>query len=365
MDSDRLRPRSHWLWIASIWFGIALFDATQTVFVMRSEGMHHAWGRLFVTLFLSWIPWALATPVVLALANRYPPGRWQQLSTWMIHAATFAAVGLVQAAWRAVLDVWLDPWAYPGGPGSFGKNFSNVLYNSLLAYLVLYITVLVVGAMLASRERLTLQQSEAARLAEQLSKAQLSALRQQIEPHFLFNTLNAIAGLVREHRNEAAVSMIVQLSDLFRRLLENSNQQEVPLGQEVDFLQRYLDIQKARFADRLQLSFDVPLELMSAPIPSLILQPVVENAVKHGIAKRAQGGIIRISASRLNGMLTLRIFNDGPRLPDDFERTPPGIGISNVRTRLERLYGDRFDLCLCNQEPDGVEVLVSVPFREA
>lgn len=365
MDLDRLRSQSQWFWIASIWFGIALFDATQTVFVMRSEGMHHAWARLFVVLFLSWIPWAVATPAVLALAHRYPATQWRQPSRWIIHAATCIGVGLVQAVWHAVLDVWLDPWANPGGPGSFAKNFSNIFCNGLLAYLILYGTILIAGAILDSRERLALQQTEAARLAEQLSKAQLSALRRQIEPHFLFNTLNAIAGSVREGRNEAAISMIARLSDFLRRLLEDTNQQEVPLGQEVDFLQKYLDIQKARFADRLQLTFDVPRELMSAQIPSFILQPMVENAVKHGISKRAQGGTIRISAARLNTMLTLRIFNDGPRLPDNFDCSSTGIGISNVRTRLQRLYGDRFDLCFRNQEPDGVEVLVAVPFREA
>jgi two-component system, LytTR family, sensor kinase len=282
----------------------------------------------------------------------------------MIHVATFCALGLVDSVWRAALDVWLDPWANPGGPPSLGRSFSNVLYNSLLAYVILYITLVVVAAMLDSRERLAVQQTEAARLAEQLSKAQLSALRRQIEPHFLFNTLNAIAGLVREHRDDAAVSMIVRLSDFFRLLLADSGQQEVPLGQEIDFVHKYLDIQKERFADRLQLCFEVPQELMSAQIPSFILQPMVENAVKHGISKRAQGGTIRISAARRNTMLALRIFNDGPRLPDDFEQTSAGIGISNVRARLQRLYGDAFDLSLRNRESEGVEVLVSVPFRE-
>lgn len=362
MDSDRLRPQSHWLWIASIWFGIALFDATQTVFVMRSAGMHHAWGRLFVTLFLSWLPWALATPIVLALAHRYPPGRWRQSSTWMVHLAAFAAVGLVHSTWRAALDVWLDPWANPDGPYSFGKNFSNVFYNSLLAYLILYITILIVDAMLDSRERLALQQTEAARLSEQLSKAQLSVLRRQIEPHFLFNTLNAIAGLVREQRNDAAVSMIVRLSEFFRLSLADSEEQEVPLGQEMGLLHKYLDIQKARFADRLQLSFDVPQELMSAQIPSLILQPMIENAVKHGISRRSQGGSIKITASRIQGMLNLRVYNDGPCLPDDWENAQPGIGISNVRNRLQSLYGEKFELSMRNQGQGGVEVSVSVPF---
>ncbi len=156
--------------------------------------------------------------------------------------------------------------------------------------------------------------------------------------------------------------MIAGLSDFLRRVLEDSNRQEVPLGEEMEFLQKYLDIQKVRFAERLQLSVDVPTELFPARVPSLILQPMVENAVKHGIAKRAQGGAIRITAFRSNGMLTLRVYNDGPNLPADWEKTHSGIGISNVRTRLQSLYGNAFELSMRNQAPGGVELSVSVPF---
>ena len=206
------------------------------------------------------------------------------------------------------------------------------------------------------------QQTETARLNEQLSKAQLNALRQEIEPHFLFNTLNAVAGLVREGRNDVAVSMIAGLSDFLRRVLEDSTRQQVPLGEEMEFAQKYLDIQKVRFAERLQFSVDVPRELYVAQVPSLILQPMVENAVKHGIAKRAQGGSIRIVASRCNGMLTLSVCNDGPSLPAGWEMTRSGIGISNVRTRLQALYGDTFELSMRNRNTGGVEVSVSMPF---
>jgi two-component system LytT family sensor kinase len=366
MDPDRHRSRSpaRWFSIASIWLGIALFDATQNVFVMRAEGMHHAWVYLFVTLLLSWLPWALATPLVLRLGRRYPPSQWRKASTWGIHLAACEAIGLVYAAWIGSMEKLLNPWAILPDPGPFTALWSNKFYNGLLSHLILYGTILLVGAMLDSRERLAQQQTEAARLSAQLSKAQLSVLRHQIEPHFLFNTLNAIAGLVREYRNDAAVSMIAGLSDFLRRVLEDSHRQEVPLGEEMDFVQKYLDIQKVRFADRLQLNVNVPQELLGAQVPSLILQPMVENAVKHGIAKRAQGGLIRISAFRLNTMLTLRIYNDGPSLPSDWEKTRPGIGISNVRTRLQGLYGDGFDLSMRNQDSGGVEVSVSVPFRE-
>jgi LytS/YehU family sensor histidine kinase len=251
------------------------------------------------------------------------------------------------------------------GPAPFTHLWSYKFYGQILSCLILYSVILLVGYLLDSRERLAFQQTEAARLNEQLSKAQLNALRRQIEPHFLFNSLNAIAGLVREERNDAAVSMIAGLSHYLRRVMEDSDRQQVPLDEELEFTRLYLDIQKVRFAERLQFRVDVAPELLTAAVPSLILQPMVENAVKHGIAERVQGGVIEISASTLNGQLTLRVCNDGPSLPLEWEKSASGIGIANVRTRLRGLYGDAFQMNMRNREAGGVEASISVPFTSA
>jgi two-component system, LytTR family, sensor kinase len=366
MDMNPARPRSHrWIWIASIWSGFALVDAMDTVLVMRGEGMHHAWTKLFVTTILSWLPWALSTTLVLRLGRRFPPVTLRPLVNWLAHLAACAAIGLVFSAWTTWMNVRFNPYAYTSMRGTFANLWFDKFYNGILTFLVLYAAIVTVSYVLDSRERLAREQTETARLNELLSKAQLDALRRQIEPHFLFNTLNSVSGLVREGRNDAAVSMIVGLSDFLRRVLQDSTQQQVPLGEEMEFAQKYLDIQKVRFAERLQLSVDVPRELYPAQVPSLILQPMVENAVKHGIAKRAQGGAIRIAASRCDGVLTLSVCNDGPSLPADWEMTRPGIGISNVRTRLQSLYGDAFELSMRNQDAGGVEVSVSLPFMVA
>jgi two-component system, LytTR family, sensor kinase len=363
MDGTHKTSESpRWLWIAAIWCGMGLFDATQNVFVMRAEGMHHYWTRLFFTLLISWLPWIVATPLVLRLSHRCPPAQWNRFSTWAVHLAACGSIGLLFAAWIAAWEEWLNPWALMPGPDPFPQLWMHKFSGGLLSYLVLYGLILLVDHVLDSREKLALQQTETARLNEQLSKAQLSALRRQIEPHFLFNTLNAIAGLVREKRNDAAVNMIVGLSDFLRKVVNDSDRQQVPLGEELEFTQKYLDIQKARFAERLQFSVDVPQELLPAQVPSLILQPMVENAVKHGIARRVQGGAIRITAFRSNGTLTMRVYNDGPSLPAGWEKGQSGIGIQNVRTRLQSLYGDRFELSMRNQHPGGVEATVSVPF---
>jgi LytS/YehU family sensor histidine kinase len=298
----------------------------------------------------------------MQLAERFPVPR-KRIANWLVHIAACATVGLMFSAWIAWLDLALNPYASPGPPKLFTPIVLNHFSNGIVSFLVLYTAILAVNYGLDSRARLANQQAETARLNEQLSKTQLDALRSQIEPHFLFNSLNGVAGLVREGRNDDAVSMIAELSDFLRRVLEDSKRQRVPLREEIEFAQRYLDIQKVRFAERLKFTVDVPEELYRAQVPSLILQPMVENAIKHGIAKRAQGGAVRIAASRRNGMLTISVYNDGPSLPVESE-SRPGIGMSNVRTRLQGLYGDAFELSLENQPPGGVQVSVSVPYKE-
>jgi two-component system, LytTR family, sensor kinase len=364
MNTSRLHSR-RWIWIVSVWFGLGLFDATQTIFTMHAEGMHHAWLNLFLTLLITWLPWALATPIIMHLGRKYPPIRLRPISNWMRHLAACLAIGMASAAWTSWLEIRLNPWANPNARDPFLLAWRYRFYNNVVQYVVLYASTLAIIYMLESKQRLAHQQTETARLNEQLSRAQLDAVRRQIEPHFLFNTLNAIAGLVREERNDAAVNMIVGLSDFLRRVVEDSNRQQVPLGEELEFTRKYLEIQKMRFAERLRLRVDVPAELFPAQVPSLILQPMVENAVKHGIAKRVQGGEIRIAASRSNGTLKLSVYNDGPSLPSGWETTASGIGISNVRSRLQGLYGNAFQFTLKNQDSGGVEASFSVPFVPA
>ena len=350
-----------WYWVVAVWMGIGLFDATQTVFVMRSEGMHHYWGRLFLTDLMSWLPWMLATPIVFRLSSRFPGAPWKRAAFWIWHLLACLATGVVAAGWLALWEKRLNPYALTPGPDSFTRLWLIKFYSGLLASLILYGLILLVAHIADVQRRFAMQEAETARLNEQLSKAQLNALRRQIEPHFLFNTLNGIAGLVRAGNSDAAVRMIAGLSDFLRRVVNDSDRQQVPLAEELEFTQKYLDIQQARFAERLKFSVDVPAELLPAQVPSLILQPLVENAVKHGIAQRLQGGAIRIAAARSNGTLTLRVFNDGPGLPPGWERNANGIGISNVRTRLESLYGSAFELGLRNLH-GGVEASVSIPY---
>lgn len=359
------RPNSYrWFWIASLWAGLGILDATQTVFAMRHEGMHHAWVKLFIVLTLDWLPWALVTPWVILLGRRYPPA-WRSPRTWLLHLSVPVAIDIVASAWALLLERIIQPWLPDFQMRAFLSNWPVRIYGGLVSAFILYAVILVVTYMLDSRARAAAQQTDMARLNEQLSYAQLNALQRQIEPHFIFNALNSISGLVREQRNDAAVSMIVALSDFLRRVAVSSHDPQAQLAQEVEFLERYLQIQEARFAGRLKLDIQVPDELRKAQIPSLILQPLVENAIKHGIAQRVVGGEVRVAASRANGLLHLSVYNDGPLLDRDGSAVKDGIGLSNLRTRLKLLYGSDCDLRLENYGITGVQVSLALPYREA
>ena len=354
MTSAKWRP---WLWSAAIWYGFGVIEAVQTTVMMHSSGMHHPWGRLFFAAVLDWTPWFVATPIVMWMEEQLPCAPWKK---WSAHFLGAAVVGLVFCMWSAVLVQLLDPYGRMETDDPFWKVVRHHSFESFVSFLILYASILAVNAVLESRARLLRQQAEAARLSEQLSRAQLDAVRRQIEPHFLFNTLNAVSALVREGRQEDAVHVIAELSEFLRRVLQDSGRQQVPLAEEMEFAERYLEIQKVRFAERLQVTVDVPQEAMAARVPTLMVQMMVENAIKHGIAKRAQGGAIRVSAKREETALTLRVGNDGPPLVDGWE-VGKGIGLANLRSRLQSLYGEAFELKLENAER-GVEISVRVPF---
>jgi LytS/YehU family sensor histidine kinase len=300
--------------------------------------------------------WALATPAVLQRGMRFaahPAGGWGMLAA---HLAACLAIGVVSAVWSATLEYALEPWMAATQP-QWNVLWYQHFVGGVLSDLVLYATAFSIGYGLHARERLLLEQAERAR-------AQLDALRRQIEPHFLFNTLNTVTGLIREQRNEAAVGTLAGLGELLRRVLDDSDRNLISLGEELAFLDKYLAIQKTRFGDRLQYSVQVPAALISANIPSLLLQPLVENGFKHGLAHRAQGGAIRLDISASDGMRAIAISHDGPALPSGTAPQRPGIGWTNVRERLRGLYGERHTLAMRNRD-DGVEVRITIPLSGA
>ena len=369
MTDTRPTQRPHrWLWIAAIWGAGALIDASQTLLIMHAEGKPKPWFPLFATEFVSWLPWVLATPAIMGLARRFPLVRGDFVKAAAVHLVALVAISVVDEAWSAWLQVVFDPWVH-NGPLRFTRVFSEAIAYQVVAFMIAYALIVTVTYLMDSRDHMARQITETARLNEELSRAQLAALRRQLDPHFMFNTLNSIAGLVRDQRNDTAVGMIVGLSEFLRRATADSHRAQVTLAEEVEYLQRYLDIQKMRFGDQLQVSVDVPVDLMDAQVPNLLLQPLVENAIKHGVARRVSGGEVRVTGARLNGALRLSVYNDG--VPDQAheddtlaDEANGGVGIANLRERLRILYGEAADLALAHAG-DGVEVVVTLPLPTA
>ena len=248
----------------------------------------------------------------------------------------------------------LNPWAVMKAP-DFLSAWKARFQEDLVSNAIFYATIIAVSFAWRSRQQL-------ARQRELLIQARLDALRRQIEPHFLFNSLNAVVGLIREGRSDDAIEVTIELGDLLRRVLDEQGRQMVPLAEELDFLGKYLDIQKIRFGERLAVSIAKSAELAMAQVPALILQPLAENAIKHGIGRRIEGGSLEIRVDRDKDRLAIHVENDGPPLPVKIEE---GIGLSNVRARLHSLYGEDAILKIGAGGPGKVLVSLLLPFRAA
>lgn len=209
------------------------------------------------------------------------------------------------------------------------------------------------------------RQRERATKAEALAHAaRLRALRSQLEPHFLFNTLNAISTLVVEGQNSAAASMIARLSDFLRLTLDTTDTPEISVAEELEFVRRYLGIEQVRFGDRLKVAIEAPAEAMQALVPALVLQPLVENAVKHGVLPRERGGSVTVTVAKNNGSLRMSVADDGPGLPKG-AAVASAVGLSNTAARLAELYGDKSSFSLDSSPKGGVIAIMEIPFRTA
>ena len=355
-------PMISWRWIAVFWTAVAMFEATQSIFIQHAIGGRGGEVLLFLTELAGWLPWMLATPFVINLARRHPVIPAPTAAGVGAHLLALFVITMIAETWSAALHMLFNPWAHGGGSTFWATLNATLIFHALICVFA-YALILAVTYLVDSRDKVARKAAETAQLGEELSKAQLAALLRQMEPHFMFNTLNSIAGLVRDDRKTAAVNMIVGLSEILRRASQNQKA-ETTLAEEVEYLQRYIDIQKVRFGERLNYHVDVPEALMGAQVPSLLLQPLVENAIKHGLAERVAGGEIRVEATRKDGALSLSVYNDGPDFAADWESKSAGVGLANLRTRLRIMHGDAADL-LVRSVAGGVEVAVILPLAKA
>jgi len=353
----------HSWWIALVWLAVGGITGTQVVLGMAALGRHLPWASLFFTTAAAWLFWAAATPVILSLSRRFPLVRSRDWRNLPVHLAAALGISVARIAWSAALEWAINPVQNPNP--SYRSMFLTMVYMQFHTGFIIYGATVAIDSIVDSIRRLARREAEAAWLESKLAKAQLDALRCQLEPHFLFNTLNGIAGLVREKQNDAAVEMIAGLSDLLRCVLKDSGRQLVPLAEEVSFLESYIALQSMRLGDRLKVALDIPTGLYGALVPQLLLQPLVENAIVHGIGKLVEGGRIRVTARQSDGTLSIHLYNDGPALSLASAGEGAGIGLSNTRGRLVTLFGAESSVELRSCDPAGVETVIKVPYRTA
>jgi two-component system LytT family sensor kinase len=355
-----------WLAILGVWAVLGLIYAGPIYLEVRGEGMNHTAWRIFSWGVLSWCVWALLTPAMVWLARRYSLVGAAGKRSLLVHIPAFLIFSAVHSAAATYITLALKPFGNMGdSPMTFWPRFLSRMKGAVGPDLLVYGAVLGVCYATDYYRKYREREFLASQLEAQLAQAQLDSLRMQLHPHFLFNTLNGIVGLVRDNKNQAAVSMLVGLSDLLRHALEHSSQQEVELREELNFIKLYLDIQQMRFSDRLQIEVDVDAGVMKALVPNLILQPLTENALRHGIGRSVASGLVGISAHNENGFLKLTVFDNGAGLASDWQlKSSGGIGLANTAARLQQLYGEKHRLDVRNREGGGVEVVVVIPYHE-
>jgi LytS/YehU family sensor histidine kinase len=315
--------------------------------------------HLIILNMVYWYVPALLAPVIMRLAAAYPVcnGRWGK--PLLLHICGALAYSVIHTAamlgTRALL--------MSGSPERGWWFTARVEYLTQLDWIIMtYLALVGLAHALAYRRESDQRALDTAHLEMRLVEAQLQALQRQLRPHFLFNTLNAIAGLMRTDV-DAADRMMGRLGDLLRMTLNTSNIQEVPLKDELDMLQKYLDIEQVRFGPRLGVTITMGPGTRDALVPNFLLQPLVENAVRHGIAPFARPGRLTVDASHENTRLTIRIVDSGDGVaPHRLTLLNQGVGLSNTRARLAHLYRGDHALVFSNLEGGGFEVAVSVPF---
>jgi two-component system, LytTR family, sensor kinase len=357
--------RTRWILILCAWTIVGLLFAVRRIMVVKVQGTHVSWMIMGAPEFVYWYVWAAYTPLVIGLAKRFPLTGPRFVPHIAIHTITsflmaplgavteyFLSRGLLRSVFRIS-----DPGALRLLP-TFTVSVLSMTFTGVLTYWLVVGLYQAIHFYQAAMER----QTRAAQLETQLSHAELENLKSQLHPHFLFNSLHTIGVLMQEDV-DAASHLLVSLGDLLRMALER-RENEITLQSELDFVGKYLEIEQTRFHDRLKVHMDVPPDLLGVYVPSLALQPLVENAIKHGISVDSAAGRLEITAQVHHGRVWLRVRDDGPG-PAPGSRLRFGVGLTNVQSRLKQLYGDKSSLELTGGDGRGCEAIITIPVRSS
>jgi signal transduction histidine kinase len=349
------------LLIFGVWTAIGLVDAGQSYFLRATSNNPTPLVSCLLLGVSDYYVWALFTPLIWWMAERFPlePGKWHWRLCLHIAASLLTSLAVIAVEVPVMQAI---PHALTR-PLSDRELFHLLFAHKLVFYVLIHWMILGVSHGLYYYRKYQAGELQASQLETELAHAQLQMLRMQVQPHFLFNTLNAISALLHQDV-ELADRMLAHLGELLRQTLKNPGGQEVSLGQELDFLHSYLEIEQARLGPRLSVRLDIDPATVDASVPSFLLQPLVENAIRHGVAPRPGTGRVEIRSWREEGRLRLEVSDTGPGLPEEpLKGLKEGVGLSNTRARLHHLYGNAHALELHNGPHGGLAVAVSIPFH--
>ena len=353
------KPWIQWILLFLFWTVLGFAFAGQ-VYLSNSKAFKPTpWSVALGRALADYYVFALLSVPTLWICRKFPAAGKHGARSVAVHLIAGAAFSIAWIALRAAFEEWRTR----GTEDSvmFSVAFSQALAATFFFNLLVYFGIVAAQNAFTYYWKFHERELHAAELETRLTEARLQALQMQLNPHFLFNTLNAIASLM--HKDvDAADRMIVRLSELLRYALDSTNEQEVPLRQELDFLGRYLDIQRARFGERLSIRNEIAPEALNARVPNLILQPLVENAIEHGLEPQARSGEIVLRARINDHRLVIEVIDNGVGLKNG---TAPseGIGLSNTRARLQQLYGASQEVQIANGSSGGATVRLEIPLR--
>lgn len=339
------------------WTLVGLAFASQFYLSSTLVGRSVSWGQAITYSLADWYVWAVLSVPILAFARRFPPESGARIRRALLHLGAALVASLCYVALRALVgqlhSLLIDE------PVTFLEIFRPLLVKTFPFNLLIYGVIIAVSHSIDYYRKYHERTVHNLELEKHLTDARLQALLRQLKPHFLFNTLNGIASLMHSDVN-AADKMLVRLGELLRITMSHRGQPLTPLAEEISFIEKYLEIERIRFRDRLSVEFEIDPAALKIDVPSLILQPLVENAIRHGIEPHARAGRLVLSARRLPDSVELAVRDNGAGQPvAGFTRV--GIGIGNTRARLEELYGDRHRFELANHPEGGLVVRVTIP----
>jgi sensor histidine kinase YesM len=352
---------TRWLLILGVWTLPGLYFAIQVYLQRAFENQPITLTQALIRGLVFWLLWALSSPLILWLARTFPIPRREWLDGLLFHFPAGFIFSLAHLLFYVIITSRLSNGSALHSFSALLAEFQPVFISSFAWWSLVYWTILIATYAFDYYQRYQEGALNALELEARLAQAQLQALKMQLHPHFLFNTLHSISALIREDV-ELADQMIARLGDFLRLTLHHAGDQETTLREELKFLNCYLEIEQIRFQDRLQTQIDVDAAAMEARVPNLFLQPIVENAIRHGIAPQKTQGVVAIRALRINGRLQIQIQDNGPGI-QGAGNGQGGVGLANTRARLKQLYGDRHRLEMTNVAEGGLRVTLEFPFE--